>query len=167
FFTLFPYTTLYRSNSVIMKHKLLLLYTWLIRSLLFFLPDMPILMRFRGFLYGLGMKKCGKDFQVTHDVHMKVLEEITVGNHVFIGNATVILGGGGLDIEDCVLIAPHVVIVSGNHTFLDGSYRFGSSQLKKITIQKGAWVAANCTLTQGSILPEGSVLGANSLLNKG
>ncbi|MDX9890253.1 MAG: hypothetical protein RBT13_05375, partial [Bacteroidales bacterium] len=71
------------------------------------------------------------------------------------------------DIEDCVLIAPHVVIVSGNHTFLDGSYRFGSSQLKKITIQKGAWVAANCTLTQGSILPEGSVLGANSLLNKG
>ena len=85
-----------------MKHKFLLLYTWLIRSLLFFLPDMPLLMRLRGGLYGLGMMKCGKDFQVTHDANVKVLEKISVGDHVFIGNSSVLLGGGGIEIEDYV-----------------------------------------------------------------
>ena len=149
-----------------MKHKFLLLYTWLIRSLLFFLPDMPLLMRFRGFFYGLGMMKCGKDFQVTHDANVKVLEKISVGDHVFIGNSSVLLGGGGIEIEDYVLIAPHVVIVSGNHTFFNGTFRYGESQLGKITLKKGSWIAANSTVTQGAVLPEASVLGANSLLNK-
>ena len=112
------------------------------------------------------MMKCGKDFQVTHDANIKVLEKIIVGNHVFIGNSTVLLGGGGVEIEDYVLIAPHVVIVSGNHTFSNGNFRFGESQLGKIILKKGSWIAANCTITQGAVLPEASVLGANSLLNK-
>jgi len=126
---------------------------------------MPLLMRFRGFFYGLGMMKCGKDFQVTHDANIKVLEKIAVGKHVFIGNSSVLLGGGGIEIEDYVLIAPHVVIVSGNHTFSNGTFRYGERQLGKITLKKGSWIAANSTVTQGAVLPEASVLGANSLLN--
>ena len=147
-------------------HKILLMYTWFIRTTLYFLPDIPIFMRFRGFIYGIGMQHCGKDFQVTHDANVKVLEKISVGNHVFIGNTSLILGGGGVSIEDNVLIGPHVVIVSGNHTFLNGSYRFGKSKLGEIKIKQGSWVAANCTVTQGAVLPETSVLGSNSVLNK-
>lgn len=61
-----------------MKHKLLLLYSWLVRTLLFFLPDMPLVMRFRGFLYGLGMAKSGKNIQVTHDAILRDLENISM-----------------------------------------------------------------------------------------
>ena len=57
-----------------MKHKFLLLYSWFVRTIMYFLPDIPFIMRFRGFLYGVGMKKCGKDFQVTHNAIIKELE---------------------------------------------------------------------------------------------
>ena len=69
-----------------MKRKLLIIYSWLVRTLLFFWPDIPLFMKFRGWLYGLGMKRCGNDFQVTHDAIIKDFSGISIGNHVFCGN---------------------------------------------------------------------------------
>ena len=149
-----------------MLRKLLLIYSWFVRILLYFLPDIPIIMRFRGWLYGLGMKKCGCDFQVTHDAIIKDLWGISVGNHVFVGNGTVIMGSGTIEIEDEVQFAPHCIIISGNHTLKDGSFRYGKGDCGHINIGRGAWVAGNSTIQRGSKLPAGSVLSANSFLNK-
>ena len=77
-----------------MKRKFLLIYCWFVRILLYFLPDIPIVMRFRGWLYGLGMKKCGCDFQVTHDAYIKDLQGISVGSHCFVGRERQALRGG-------------------------------------------------------------------------
>ena len=63
-----------------MKHRLLLLYSWLIKTMLFFFPDIPLIMRFRGFLYSLGMPSCGSNFQVAHNVTLNSIEGLTVGN---------------------------------------------------------------------------------------
>ena len=121
-----------------MKHKLLLVYSWLVRTALFFLPDIPFFMRFRGWLYGLGMAKRGRDFQVTHDVVIKDLQGISVGKHVFVGN----------------------------HSSQNGSYRYGKGNVGHIHIGRGSWVAGNCTVQKDSALPANSVLSANSFLNK-
>lgn len=149
-----------------MKHKFLLIYVWFIRCLLFFLPDIPIFMRFRGFCYGLGMTKCGIDFQVSHDVIIKDLQGIRIGDHVFIGNGTIAMGSGTIVIEDEVLIAPHCIIISGNHVFDNGSFRSKKSDSGKIHIGRGSWVAGNCTIARDSCLPAFSILSANSFLNK-
>lgn len=149
-----------------MKSKLLLLYVWLIRTILFFFPDIQFFMRIRGFLYGLFMKSCGKDFQVTHDAIIKDLFGISVGKHVFVGNGTVIMGSGTIVIEDEVQFAPHCIIISGNHTMKGGSFRYGEGDRGHIHIGRGAWVAGNSTVQRGSKLPAGSVLSANSFLNK-
>lgn len=149
-----------------MKRKYLLIYCWFVRILLYFLPDIPIIMRFRGWLYGFGMKKCGRDFQVTHDAYIKDLQGISVGNHCFVGNTVVIMGSGETIIEDEVMIAPHAIIISGNHTSVNGSYRYGKADAGEIFIGKGSWVAGNATLSKGARLPEDSVLSANSFLNK-
>lgn len=149
-----------------MKHKFLLLYSWFVRTMLFFFPDIPVVMRFRGFLYGLGMKKCGKNFQVAHDVILKNLQWISMGCNCFIGNATIFLGKGEIIIEDQVMFAPHVIVISGNHTSYHGSYRYGSSSVGCICVKFGAWIAGNTTVLKGSILPRNSVLAANSVLNK-
>lgn len=149
-----------------MKHKVLLIYSWFIRTILFFWPDIPVIMRFRGWLYGLGMKKCGCDFQVTHDAVIKDLCGISVNNHVFVGNGTVIMGSGTIDIEDEVQFAPHCIVISGNHTLKNGSFRYGMGDRGHIQIGRGAWVAGNSTIQRGSKLPAGSVLSANSFLNK-
>ena len=149
-----------------MKRKFLLIYCWLVRILLYFLPDIPFIMRFRGWLYGFGMKKCGYDFQVTHDAYIKDLQGISVGNHCFVGNTVVIMGSGETIIEDEVMIAPHAIIISGNHTSVNGSYRYGKADAGKIFIGRGSWIAGNATIVKGASLPEDSVLSANSFLNK-
>lgn len=149
-----------------MKIKFLLMYSWFVRAILFFLPDIPIFMRLRGFMYSFGMKSCGSDFQVTHDVVIKDLQFISVGNNIFVGNHSVIMGSGEILIGNEVLIGPHVVIISGNHSKIDGSYRYGKSNFGKICIEEGSWITSNCTISMNSKLPFGSVLSANSFLNK-
>lgn len=151
-----------------MRHKLLLLYSWLVRSLLFFFPDMPTIMRFRGWLYGLGMQSCGKDFQVTHDARLLTLQKISVGNNCFVGNFSLIYASlqGEIKLSDEVQIGPHCIVISNNHTRLGSSFRYGPSDCGSISIGFGSWIGANSTVLKDSELPSGSVLGANSLLNR-
>lgn len=149
-----------------MKSHVLLIYAWLVRTLLFFLPDIPLVMRFRGWLYGFAMKSCGKDFQVTHDAIIRDLQLIVVGNNCFVGNGTIIMGGGEIILEDQVMLAPRVIIISGNHTSKNGSYRYGKSDVGQIVIGRGSWVAGNAIIQKDSQLPVNSVLSANSFLNR-
>ena len=147
-----------------MTHKVLLIYTWFVRTILFFLPDIPVIMRFRGWLYSLGMKHCGYDFQVTHDARLITLQEISVGRNCFIGNNTLVFASinGEISLADEVQIGPHCVIISDNHTIKDGSFRYGKTDNGVIRIGFGSWIGANSTVLKGAILPPSSVLGANS-----
>lgn len=149
-----------------MKHKFLLLYSWLIRTFMFFLPDISFIMRLRGWLYGLGMASCGKDFQVTHDAILKNLQGIFVGNNCFIGNGSILMGSGKIIIEDQVMLAPYVILISGNHSSVNKSFRYGIGGVGTIRIGRGAWIAGNSTIQKDSSLPANSVLSANSFLNK-
>jgi len=148
-----------------MKVKLSIIYSWFIRSITYFLPNIPLIMRFRGFLYSLFMDECGKDFQVASSVYFNTLCGIKIGNNVYIAHNTVIIGLD-LIIENEVIIGPNCVISGGNHVLNNGSFRFGVSEIARITIEKGAWVSANCTLIGGAILPQRSILAAGGVLTK-
>lgn len=121
-------------------------------------------MRFRGFLYSLAMKSCGKNFQVCSSAYINSLSGLSAGDDVYLAHNVVVLGKD-IIIEDEVLIGPNSVLVSGNHTFLKSSFRFGASESKCIVISKGSWIGANCTVLAGAKLPEQSILGAGSVLS--
>lgn len=147
-----------------MKHKLLILYCWLVRTFLIFMPDIPLIMRFRGWLYGLGMRKCGANFQVAHDVNIKCIDRMCVGNDCYIANGVIILGSGTIVLESEVQIGPRCVLASGNHISVNGSYLNRNGDTGQIYLCQGSWIAANCTLAKGAKLPRNSALGANSFL---
>lgn len=149
-----------------MKHKIILLYTWLVRSIFFFFPDQPLILRFRGFLYSFAMKECGRNFQVSSDVVLRTLENINCGDDVYLAPGVVINATGKIYIHDQVMVGFNSVLVSGNHSKANGSYRFSSSIPNSIVLRKGSWVGANATVLSGGELPEGCVLGANSVLTK-
>ena len=148
-----------------MKLKISIIYSWFVRTLTYFLPNIPFIMRFRGFLYSLMMAECGKDFQVASSVIINSLSGLKVGKHVYVGPNTIILATE-LTIEDTVLIGPANLIASGNHTLENGSFRYGSPSRNKIIIKKGAWISGNCSILSGAVMPESSVLAAGSVLNK-
>lgn len=145
-------------------HKLLLLYTWLIRTIMYFLPDQPLIMAFRGKLYAFAMKECGKNFQVSSNTILRNLGNISVGKNVYLAPNVVINAIDNILFEDEVMIGFNSVLVSGNHSMSNNSFRYGESIKKPIHIKKGSWVGANCTIIAGGVLPKSSVLAANSSL---
>ena len=136
---------------------------------MFFFPDSHGFKRFRGWLYSFGMKKCGSDFQVAHDVKLINLETISVGNNCYIAYSSLLIANpnGEIILQDRVMIGPQCVLVSDNHTSFEGSYRYGKCEEGSILVESGAWVGAHSTVLLNSKLPRNSCLGANSVLNKG
>ena len=148
-----------------MKHRVSIIYSWFVKLATCFFPNVPIFMRFRGWLYSLMMNKCGKDFQVASSVIINSLSGLEVGNNVYIAHNTVVIGTKVV-IEDEVLIGPNCVISGGNHTFSGTSFRFGESKVLEVVIKRGSWIAGNCSVLGGAVLPEQSILAAGSVLNK-
>lgn len=148
-----------------MKMKISILYSWLVRTITILLPNIPVFMRFRGFLYSLMMKQCGKNFQVTSSAILNPLAGIAVGDHVYIAHNTVVLGVA-VEIGNEVLIGPNCIISANNHSYLGTSYRFGKAVVKPVKIGNGSWVAGNCSVLAGSALPARSILAAGAVLSK-
>ena len=148
-----------------MSHKISVLYSWVIRTITFHLPDIPFFMRMRGSMYSLLMKECGSNFQITSSAYLNSLSGLDVGKNVYIAHNVVVIG---IDIKigDNTIIGPNCVISGGNHRFKDDSFRFEKSTIEAVEIGSGSWVAANCTITGGSKLPDMSILAAGSVLTK-
>lgn len=145
-------------------HKIFLLYSWFIRTLFYFFPDIPLIMRLRGFLYSLFMKKRGNNLQVSASSIVKGLENISIGNNCFFAANTIIDAGTDIYLEDDVMIGYASILISGNHTLKNGSYRFGASKREAITIQFGSWVGANCVILAGANIPPSSCIAAGTSL---
>ena len=151
-----------------MKHKFLLIYSWFIRTVMYFLPDIPVIMRLRGWLYGLGMARCGKNFQVTHNVAINTLGSFSIGDNVRLGIFSRLNGSakGNCVIDDEVIIGQGTMVSCGNHEFNGRNFRDGikgeASEIKTIRIGRGSWIGANCTVIAGSTIPSHSVVAAQS-----
>lgn len=148
-----------------MCHKLSLIWSWFVWLITFTVPDFPLSMRFRGWLYSFGMLSSGVNFQVASSCRLISIDTLSVGNNVYFAPNVIINGGGNIEISDEVMVGFGSVIVSGNHTMLSGSFRFGTRDLKLIKIGAGSWIGANCVVLAGSVFPAGSVLGAGSVLS--
>ncbi len=144
--------------------KISLIYIWFFRLLLIWLPDYPPIMRVRGLLYSVVMNRCGSNFQVAADVKIMGANRLTVGSDVYLASGVVILARDMITLESEVLIGINSVLVSGNHSYYEGkrSYRFGPSKIKPIYIGHGSWVASNVTVTAGTTVGKGVLIGPSS-----
>jgi acetyltransferase-like isoleucine patch superfamily enzyme len=149
-----------------MKHKLLLLWSWLVWLLTLWLPDMPVVRRLRGALFGIFMKHCGANFQVGFNVTIRGLENLSVGNDVYLAPGAVILAGLGITLEDGVQVAFYSVLTDGGHSLHEGSYRFGPRVQAKLHIAAGTWLGAHVTVVAGVHIGRGVIVGANSVVTR-
>ena len=152
-----------------MKHKLLILYCWFIRTVLYFFPDIPIIMKFRGWLYSFVLKQCGRNFQVVHNVIINTPQCFVIGDNVRVGLFVRLNGGQYSEcyIKDDVIIGQGTMISASNHEFNGKNYRDKKVTTKYITIiNQGSWIGANCSITANSIVPAYSISGANSCVTR-
>jgi acetyltransferase-like isoleucine patch superfamily enzyme len=87
-----------------------------------------------------------------------------IGKNVFINFDCVFLDLGGITIEDNVLIAPKVSLLSEGHS-LEPENRHALLP-KAIHIKRNAWIGAGATILQGVTIGENSVVAAGSVVSK-
>ncbi len=87
-----------------------------------------------------------------------------IGKNVFINFDCVFLDLGGITIEDNVLIAPRVSLLSEGHP-TDPNYR-QSLVPGQIHIKKNAWIGAGATILPGVTIGENAVVAAGAVVSK-
>lgn len=117
-------------------------------------------------------KKLGNiiGFEIDHTTtvfgpfHTNFGRGIKLGKHVFINHACSFLDMGGITLEDHVLLAPKVNLITENHP-IDPVTRRGLI-CKPILIKRNAWVGAGVTILPGVTIGENSVVAAGAVVNK-
>lgn len=127
------------------------------------LPDLRPVLRLRGFLLRPAFRSCGGNLQVARNVTINFTNRVEIGSDVFLATGCWLHARGGIALEDGVQIGPYAVLVTGDHTQIEGSYRYGPSSLAPIRIREGSWIAAHATVTKGVIVGRGALLAANSV----
>lgn len=87
-----------------------------------------------------------------------------IGKNVFINFDCTFLDLGGIILEDNVLIAPKVSLLSEGHP-LDPENRHALVP-KPIHIKKNAWIGAGATILQGVTIGENAVVAAGAVVSK-
>lgn len=144
--------------------KFSLLYIWFVRLVMIWLPDYPPIMRLRGALYSLVFDECGKNLQVAADVKIMGANRLKFGNDIYLATGVTILARDQISIGSEVLVGVNSVLVSGNHTFDASrlSYRFGKPKCRPISVGQGSWIASGVTVTAGTVIGSGVLIGPAS-----
>jgi maltose O-acetyltransferase len=139
---------------------------WFIGLLTNWMPDRPTTCRLRGLLGKLFFKKCGRNLQYGTHVRFTHPEGMEIGNDVYIAGGCWLSGGGGLVLEDEVVIGPYTIIATADHRLEHGSIRFGGAVRAAVRIGKGSWLAAHVVVTAGVTIGRGNIVGANAVVTK-
>ena len=88
----------------------------------------------------------------------------SIGKNVFINHACSFLDLGGITIEDDVMIAPRVNLISEGHPVSIKDRK--TLNVGKIHIKRNAWIGANVTILAGVTVGENSVIAAGAVVSK-
>ncbi len=130
------------------------------------LPEITPTLRLRGYLSSRCFKSCGKNLQITKDVRLYNCSNISFGNDVFLSAGTWIMASCNVTIEDEVMLGPYSIVITGDHTKIGNSFRFGEAVRGPIKLRKGCWIASHAVVTRGVTVGQGSLLAACSVANK-
>ncbi len=89
-------------------------------------------------------------------------KNVKIGKNVTVMNGALMMSAGGITLEDNVLIAANVQLISNNHD----PYVREIITCKPVVIKYGAWVGAGATILPGVTVGKYAIVGANSVVNK-
>jgi len=132
------------------------------------LPGYYFSNKLRAWFMKLYLKKCGKKFMLNREVIIESPNKIEIGNNVQINARCWISGGGGIYIEDGVLIGPNVTIHSANHIFNDPNKKIIEQGhiAQPVYIEEDCWLGASVIILPGVRISKHCIIGAGSVVTK-
>lgn len=106
---------------------------------------MPMTEEYTEVLNELFEDRIGEGSYVAAPIQGACLDRVTIGKNVFINSNSLMMSRGGITIEDDVLIAANVSLISNNHD----PYERQVLLCKPVLIRQGAWIGAGATVLPG------------------
>lgn len=117
----------------------------------------------RNFLSQITGTEIDESTTVFTPLHINYGKRTKIGKNVFINFDCIFLDLGGITIEDNVLIAPKVSLLSEGHPISPKERH--SLTVGHIHIKKNAWIGANATILQGVTIGENAVVASGAVVS--
>lgn len=117
--------------------------------------------------------------QITIGAHCQIYDYVVIkavggsgnlvmGEHCYINAHSTLYTGNGIDIGNYVLIAPGCVLVPTNHNYHSRTVPIRHQGFLPskggIVIEDDVWIGANCTILDGSLIRQGAIIAAGSVV---
>ena len=123
---------------------------------------LPLTEEYFSLMNELFYNQIGKNSVVNNQLTVVLPKNVTIGSGVTVMNGALMMAAGGITIEDKVMIAANVQLISNNHD----PYEREVLTCRPIKIKYGAWVGAGATILPGVTVGKYAIVGANSVVNK-
>lgn len=116
----------------------------------------------RKFYRKLFGENIGEGSYVAPPLQGAALDKLKIGNNVYINSNCLAMARGGITIEDDVLLAANVQLLSNNHDQYDRNILL----CKPVHIKKGAWIGAGASILPGVTIGEYAIVGAGAIVTR-
>jgi len=110
----------------------------------------------------------GRNVRVSPSVWFAEPDRIRIGNHVHLGGRCMIWAGashGRIEIGDYALFGPNVMVTSANYRYRDGHPVTDQDMDEAdVFIGRDVWIATGAVILPGTVLNDGCVVAANSVV---
>lgn len=142
---------------------------WLAGRLMGLLPT-GTAARLRTRLYQVAGIKAGRGTLIAGPIQFGITGDprrnLQIGARCFLNSPLFIDAAAPVTLGCGVSLGHHVVLVTTNHALGPAEFRAGSIETLPITIEDGAWVAANVTVLPGVTIGRGAVVAAGAVVTK-
>ena len=121
---------------------------------------MPMTEEYAQLLKELLGDRLGEGSLISPPMQMVCADKVVIGRNVFINSNLLAMSRGSITIEDDVMIAANVQLISNNHD----PYERQVLLCKPVHIKKGAWIGAGATILPGVTVGEYAIVGAASVV---
>ena len=104
----------------------------------------------------------GENSTVMVPIAGAAFDHIKIGNNVYINSNSLLMARGGITIEDDVMLAANVQLLSNNHDEYDRQVL----TCKPIHIKRGAWIGAGASILPGVTIGKYAIVGAGAIVTK-
>ena len=104
----------------------------------------------------------GENSTVMAPIAGAAFDNIKIGNNVYINSNSLLMARGGITIEDDVMLAANVQLLSNNHDEYDRQVL----TCKPIHIKRGAWIGAGASILPGVTIGKYAIVGAGAIVTK-